>query len=244
MESTEGAVEPSPGEHVRVRTGLHLLVDGHLNPLIFVPEWFSTEDLLRDEEVESAKASLSSSSSFLAFKTNDFSFVVSPNSLEIFSNSESLEPVLRDLMLNIFSLLRHTPLTTLTVSRSAHLAGAADPTTAPSWPSLLSFAPFEPLLGRPAVVDISAKGSAGPVPEGAQVTISLQPSTVRHAGLFIECKYSYDLPSDDGVGSADSLPDTLKNAMEATRDHSEATYALFSKLLLEASAAQSRDKPK
>jgi hypothetical protein len=241
--STEGAVEPGPPEYVRIRSGLHLLVDGHLNPLIFIPEWFRREDLLREEEVESAEASLSSSSSFLAFKTNDFSFVVSLNSLEIFSNSTGLEPILRDLMLNIFSSLRHTPLTTLTVSRSAHLASAADPATPPSWQSLMPLAPFEPVLGRPTVVDISAKGSTGPVPEGAQVTISLQPSNVHDAGLFIECKYSYDLPSDSGVGSTDSLPDVLKNAMETTRDHSEATYARFSNLLLRGPESQLRHAP-
>lgn len=232
MEPTEGAIDPRPPEYARIRSGLHLLVDGHLNPLIFVPEWFRREDLLRDEEVESAEASLSSSSSFVAFKTNEFSFVVSLNSLEIFSNSAGLEPVLRDLMLNIFTSLRHTPLTKLTVSRSAHLANVTDLAIPPLWQCIMPMAPFEPLLGKPTVADISVKGFTGPVPEGAQVAISLQPSTVHDAGLFVECKYSYDLPSDGGVGSTDNLPDILKNAMETTRDHSEATYARFSNLLL------------
>ena len=237
MESA-GAVEPHALTHTRVRTGLHLLVDGHLNPLIFVPEWFRREDLLREEEVDTAEATLSSSPSFLAFKTSDFSFVVSLNSLEIFSNRASLELVLRDLVLNIFTSLRHTPVTALTVSRSAHLAGLANSTNPPLWPSILNISSFEPLLGQPTVVDISAKGSAGPTLEGAQVTISLQPSTVRDADLFIECKYSYDLPSDEGVGSVDILPDILKSAIDTTKDHSEAIYSTFSSLLLRAPESQ------
>ena len=240
VESTEGAVEPAPDEFVRVRAGVHLLVDGHLNPFIFVPEWFHREDLLRDEEVSEAKKSMTSDSTFLAFKTEAFSFVVSRNSLEIFSNSEGLELTLRDLMLNIFSLLRHTPLTRLTISRSVHLASAVSPTISPHWFSILPPAPFEPLLGKPTVVDISARGSAGPVPEGSQVTISIQPSTVERAALFIECRYSYDLPSDEGIGSTDIFPDLLKGAMETTKDHSESTYAAFSELLLRSPKPRSR----
>lgn len=240
MESTEGAVKPTPDEFVRVRTGLHLLVDGHLNPFIFVPEWFHTEDLLRDYEFDDAKKSLTSDSSFLAFKTGEFSFVASRNSLEIFSNSGHLELPLRDLMLNIFSLLRHTPLTRLTISRSAHLASAISPTVSPHWPSLLPPSPFEPLLGKPTVVDISAQGSAGPVPEGSQVTISIQPSSIENAALFIECKYLYHLPSDEGTGSTGIFRDILKNATETTRDHSETTYDLFSKLLLKQPTSRSK----
>ena len=163
-------LSPLPNQFVRIQTGLHLLVDGHLNPFIFMPEWFHAEDLLRDEEVEEAKKSITKSvtsdSSFLAFKAGEFSFVVSRNSLEIFSNSEGLELPLRDLMLNIFSLLRHTPLTRLTISRSAHLASDRPSPSAPYWSVLLPLAPFEPLLGKPTVVDISAKDVAGPVPEG------------------------------------------------------------------------------
>jgi hypothetical protein len=109
---------------------------------------------------------------------------------------------------------------------------------------LLPPSPFEPLLGKPTVVDVSAQGSAGPVPEGSQVSISIQPSSIENAALFIECKYSYDLPSDEGTGSTGIFRDILKNAIETTRDHSETTYAQFSKLLLKQPAPQSKGASK
>ena len=220
---------------MRVRTGLHLLVDGHLNPLLFVPTWFLREGLLRQEEVKTAQATQTADSSFLAFNTNDFSLVVSLDSLEIFANSDSLEPVIRDLMLNIFTLLRHTPLSMLTISRSVHLANSVEPSTVPSWSRLLPLAPFEQVLGKAAVVDISVEGSAGPVPENSQVTISVQPSKVQGAALFIECRYAYGLASDDRTASVDALIDLLKSAMETTRYHSDNTFKHFSNLLLTAS---------
>jgi len=234
VERRGDAVQQDPSEPMRVRTGLHLLVDGHLNPLLFVPIWFLREGLLRQEEVETAQATQTADSSFLAFNTNDFSLVVSLDSLEIFANSDSLEPVIRDLMLNIFTLLRHTPLSMLTISRSAHLANPVEPSTVPSWSRLLPLAPFEQVLGKAAVVDISAQGSAGPVPENSQVTISVQPSKVQGAALFIECRYAYGLTSDDRTASVDALIDLLKSAMETTRYHSDNTFKYFSNLLLTA----------
>lgn len=232
MERRGDAVQHDPGEPVRIRTGLHLLVDGHLNPLLFVPTWFLREGLLRKEEVESAEATKSADSSFLAFNAGDFSLVVSLDSLEIFTNSDGLEPVIRDLMLNVFTLLRHTPLSTLTISRSAHLAHSIGSDITPSWSDLVPLAPFEPILGKAAIMDISAQGAAGPIPEGSRVTLSMQPSRVQGATLFIECKYSYGLPSDDRTSSADVLLDLLKNAMETTKYHSESTFRHFSQLLL------------
>jgi hypothetical protein len=229
-------VEPSgdtdqvgTGEVERIRSGLHLVVEGHLNPAILVPGWFRREGLLRDEEVDAAEANLSADSSFVAFRTGDFSFVVSLDRLEVFSNHEGLEPVLRDLVLNVFTLLRHTPLTSLTISRSAHLANSLDASDAPEWTSLISYDPFEPVLGRFVPVDVSARSTEGPVPEGSEVVLSVQPSRDKNASLFIECRYTYPLAGDD---SAELLNDRLKNAMETTRSHSDAAFVHFARLLL------------
>lgn len=230
-----GTVQQDPAEPTRVRTGFHLLVDGHLNPLLFSPKWFHREGLLRKEEVETAEATQTTDPSFLAFNTNDFSLVVSLDSLEIFANSDSLEPVIRDLLLNAFTLVRHTPLSMLTISRSAHLASSVEPNASPAWSKLLPLAPFEQVLGKATIVDISAQGSAGPVPENAQVTISVQPSKVQGAVLFIECRYAYGLTADDRNSSVDVLVDLLKSAMETTKYHSNNTFKQFSNLLLTAS---------
>lgn len=225
-----------PGEPVRVRVGLHLLVDGHLNPLLFTPTWFLREGLLRKEEVEIARETQSADSSFLAFNTSDFSLVVSLDSLEVFSNNEGMEPVIRDLMLNVFTLLRHTPLSTVTISRSAHLADATEPAHSPAWSRLLPFAPFEPILGKVAVADISIQGSAGPIPENSRVTISIQPSKVQGATLFVECRYTYRLPSDEQASGADALRDLLRTAMEITKFHSDDAINHISQALLTESA--------
>lgn len=217
---------------MRVRAGFHLLVDGHLNPLLFTPTWFLREGLLREEETDIAQASQSADSSFLAFNTNDFSLVVSLDSLEIFSNNEGMEPVIRDLMLNVFTLLRHTPVSALTISRSAHLADSLESRRSPAWSRLLPLTPFEPILGKVAVADISVQGSSGPIPEGSLVTISIQPSKVQGAILFVDCRYAYRLSSDERVSSADSFRSILRSAMEITKLHSENAFSRLSESLL------------
>jgi hypothetical protein len=218
------------GQVERVRSGLHLVVEGHLNPAILVPKWFRSEGLLREEEVRIAETNLEADSSFAAFRTRDFSIVVSLDRLELFSNHEGMEPVIRDLLLNIFTLLRHTPLSNLTISRSAHLANSRQPSMPPDWSGLISPQPFEPVLGTFSVVNVSAAGTEGPVPQDAEVVISIQPSKDLNATLFVECRYEYGLPSDNT--STDRAIELLKNVMETTRSHSEGAFDHFSQVLL------------
>lgn len=214
----------------RVRGGLHLVAEGHLNPAILVPRWFGNEGLLREEEVRIAESNLEANSSFAAFRTRDFSFVVTYDRLEIFSNNEGMEPVIRDLLLGIFTLLRHIPLSSLTISRFAHLASSQNPETRPDWSAVVSPHRFEPILGNYEVVNISAVGTEGPVPQDAEVTISLQPSKDLNATLFVECRYGYEL-ADDGI-STEEASELLKNVMETTRSHSEGAFDHFSEVLL------------
>jgi hypothetical protein len=118
------------------------------------------------------------------------------------------------------------------------LANSTEPTMAPSWSALVPLGPFEPVLGKATIVDISAQGSAGPVPENSRATLSVQPSKVKGATLFIECRYSYGLPSDDRTSSADVLLDLLKDVMDTTKYHSESTFNHFASLLLATPSTQ------
>jgi len=218
----------------RVRTGLHLVVDGHLNPMIFSPTWFQREGLMREEEVEYANERLKAEPSFVAFQTQHISLVVSQNNLELFSNNEGLELTIRDLLLNVFTLLRHTPLTTLTIARSAHIAfirGGRDAGLKPNWPALACFDAFEDHLDSPELTDVSFRSHGGFSGDSAETFISIQPSQVPNADVFVECRYSTGLDGDEEKTSVDVLHLRLKDEMMDTRRHSEATFDHFSDLL-------------
>src|SRR4051794_39538926 len=94
----------------RVQGGFHVVIDGHINPMILLPDWFKQEDLLRAEEVEAANQQLKAGPTFVAFNTSDLSFVASQQTLEVFSNNEGHVLVIRDLIQSVFTLLSHTPL--------------------------------------------------------------------------------------------------------------------------------------
>jgi len=232
-EDGSGLEAPATGTVERVRASFHLLLEGHLNPWIFMPAWFAREGIVRDEEASKASATLTTSPSVLAFRTDDFSFLATAESVEIYSSNEGLEPILRDLLLNMFTLLRHTPLSTLTVSRSVHLAGESGPAfdvVTPYWPALLPIAPFEQVLSEPSVAGISVEGVSSDIAD-CEIALSLQPSQRSDASLFIECRYRFALSSDQASG-AGALDDILKNRLSVTRSHSESVCGYFSQHLL------------
>lgn len=196
--------------------------------MIFVPTWFRREALLRDEEVEVAQGSLEADSFLVAFKTDDFSFVASTDRLELVSLNEGLHLVLRDLALNMFTLLRHTPVNELVVTRFVHLARDG---SAPEWARLVRVDLLEDGLQDAALSEFALEGSG---PRGARVVISIRPSEISGAAILVECTYSFQLPGgNEQQASTDGLTDLLKNAWDDTRQHSEAASARLAGLLLD-----------
>jgi hypothetical protein len=229
LDTSSGTGHGSAVPFDRVRGGLRLAVEGNLNPMIFVPSWFRREALLRDEEVEVAQRNLEADSFLVAFKTDDFSFVASTDRLELVSLNEGLHLVLRDLALNMFTLLRHTPLSELVVTRFVHLArdGAA-----PDWsrlvgPHLLADGP----LPDAALSELALEGTG---PRGARTVVSLRPSDISGSAVVVECTYAFPLEGgNEHNASTEGLMDLLKNAWDDTKAHSDAASAHLAGLLLD-----------
>jgi len=232
------ADDPLPVE--RVQGGFHVVIDGFFNPMILLPKWLGEQGLLRLKEVESANKTLTANPAFVAFNTSGLSFVCSPQTLEVFSNNEGHVLVIRDLIQSVFTLLSHTPLKTLTISRSGHFGVASPPgeeVVTPSWDPLLPRSVFAPVLRSPGLSDLAAKGPGIlPLP-GSETVVSVQPSEISEASLFVECRYSGSLEDGDGRSGAVVLTDLLKDCLEQAERHSQTVFAHFCDLLFRPTSA-------
>jgi len=218
----------------RVQGGFHAVIDGYLNPMILLPSWFEREGLLRAEEVATANERLEAAPTFVAFNTGGLSFVASQQSLEVFSNNEGHVLIIRDLIESVFTLLSHTPLKKLTISRSGHFSAIALPgqsVVAPSWDTVMNRAAFAPILESPGLSDLAARGPGIlPLPE-TYTTVSVQPSENSDASLFVECQYAGSLEVGDGRSGAVVLTEMLKDCIERADQHSQVVFKHFGDLL-------------
>jgi hypothetical protein len=233
-----GLTAASPTQ--RIEVGLQIDIEGHINPGIFLPQWFGHEGLLADGEVAEASSSLDQDEGYVFFRTQDLALEATLERLRLYSVHEGLQIAYRDLALNIFALLRHTPLTSLRIIRFVHLASAppvsqpAGPLVQPSlaWERIANLDSWANLINGSTLASVSVKGIG---PSGSRVTVTVEPSHLENALIFTACSYGYNLtprPDREDSTSSDVLVATLKDEWEKVVAHSEQIFEYVGNVLL------------
>lgn len=224
----------------RVEVGLQIDIEGHINPSIFLPQWFGREGLLTDGEVNDASDSLDEDEGYVFFRTKDLALEATLERLRLYSVHEGLQLAYRDLALNIFALLRHTPLTSLRVIRFAHLA-PAPPVNQPvstlvhpqlAWERMANLDPWAGLINESTVASVSVEGLG---PGDSHATVTVEPSHLENAVVFVACSYVYELtprPEKNDGTSSDVLVAALKDEWEKVVTHSEQVFNYVGNTLL------------
>ena len=230
----------------RIQVGLQIDIEGQINPAILLPRWFKREGLLTDGEVKDASDSLDQDEGYVFFRTQDFTLEATPEKLRLYSLHEGLQLAYRDLVLNIFTLLRHTPLTWLRIIRFAHLAPAlpteeqlpSPPVQAHlAWERIADFDSLTGLVDQSTVASVSVEGVG---PGSSRATITVEPSSVENAEIYVAGAYAYDLAShleNQDITSSDVLVNTLKEEWEKVVAHSEQVFNNVSTLLIASTAS-------
>lgn len=224
----------------RIEVGLQIDIEGQINPGIFLPQWFGREGLLTDGEVQDASDSLDRDEGYVFFRTQDLALEATFEKLRLYSLHEGLQLAYRDLVLNVFTLLRHTPLSWLRIIRFAHLAPALPVDQPPSppvqprlaWERVANLNSLTGLIDQSTVASVSVEGTG---PGGSRATITVEPSSVENATVFVAGAYAYDLAShseNQDITSSDLLVATLKEEWEKVVTHSEQVFNDVSSLLM------------
>jgi hypothetical protein len=166
-----------------------IVLVGSFNPKILHPEWFRTNDLLRVEEVESADVEIvhrdvaSFRADWLRLQVTADRFVASTD------NPTTYEP-LRDLVINVFKILEHTPVEQMGINHQQHfqLASQAECdrighllSPKDRWASFMT----TPLLSSMTI-------SGQPEPESTAVSlVTIEPSTRAKPGVFLRTNRHY-----------------------------------------------------
>ncbi len=93
-----------------------VVIIGDFNPAIFHPSWFSSNDLLPEEETKSAHIDFIAKE-IAAFSIGGISIQVSEDRLAYTTNEPQYEPVILDLIRGTLMLLEHTPIKTMGLNR-------------------------------------------------------------------------------------------------------------------------------
>jgi len=190
-------------------------LNGSFNPRIFQPQWFANQNLLSQAEAEKADIQIIHQQ-ICQFQTEQFHLQVTPEQFTVAAKPNTTSELLRDLVLGVFFILEHTPVSAMGINRMMHFSiGSAE-----EWHRIGdSLAPktfWSPVLsGRPGMesLEISA------IPDGEtkfRLNLKVQPSRVITHGVYFEVNNHHIAP-DNGALTAcmDILRDTWEEKQNA-----------------------------
>jgi hypothetical protein len=195
--------------------GISIVARGSFNPAIFQPRWFSSHNLIRDEEAAVAEEKLEIihrdltffSVEWLTLKVNGDGFVL-----------ETLDPgkshALRDLAIGTFTILEHTPIDAFGLNTHRHYRMEDEET----WHAFGNhFAPkqsWRNIIRDPGMISLTINGTRENCSaDGLQVKV--EPSTQVHPGVFIQVNEHYQLNKDKEASQRDRMMKFLRNLQES-----------------------------
>jgi hypothetical protein len=209
--------------------GAQIVMLGNFNPGIFQPKWFASHALIRDEEADHAQG-LVFSPQVAAFTTGWLKVQVTAERFEVISEDSMHTQPLRDLVVSVFELLEHTPVTTMGLNRWAHIKMSSEEEWHKVGHCLAPKRIWNELLERPGLRSLMIEGTRTTA-KGAKVFVRVEPSVKVSPGVFVMATEEYASATKDVSG----LLATLRTSWE---DLSIYLKRVVEHVLTEASAWQ------
>ena len=196
-----------------------IVMIGSFNPAIFQPRWLGVQKLIRTEEAENAKIT-TIQPELTDFSTEWFQMQVLQSRFQIVSHDPRQYAPLRDLAASIFSILAHTPITVLGMSRSFHFQMPS----IDSWHAIGHLlAPKEhwnPIMRVPGLRSLLMEGRR--TENGGVLYVKIEPSVKVTYGLFVEVNEEFRLLKDqEPTEGARWVPDRLTEHWDAILKYAE-----------------------
>lgn len=210
-----------------IEVALQIELYGALNPAIFRTKWFIDQGLLRASDLDLAEE-VFPDDDFVQIETPDLLIEVTRQRFALLSRNETYNLSHRDLVSNLFELLQHTPLRSLSISRLAWFAPPRKPADGSkmvlAWETLANTAPWQSVLDSPALDRVTVFGSPSVGEYTAELTI--EDSARVDAPLLIRCIYTRDLLDDQA-----SVGPELQKDWADLLSHSSRVTAHFDAIL-------------
>lgn len=190
--------------------GLDVVVVGSFNPAIFHPEWFLRHKLIAEPDVNDAGVTVVTSE-VADMRLCGLHLLCISERLSIGTANISQAARLQDLLIQMFTLLPHTPVTACGINPSVHYSVSdigyyhkIGHTLAPK--ELI----WNELVEQPGMQALTIKAPRkGDFP--GEINITVEPSAKFSPGVFVRSNRHYGLPSNSvHAGATDLLLDFMR----------------------------------
>jgi hypothetical protein len=175
---------------------LGVVVVGAFNPAIFHPEWFLRQNLISDQDAKEAKVDVVSSQ-VTDVQLCGLKLVCVSDRLSLGTSNVSHAARLQDLLVQVFTLLPHTPITACGINPVAYFQVGSEE----HWHKIGHTLVPKPLIWdelfpRPGMQSLVIKAPReGEFPGQIYITVEPLP-TAPPWGILVRSNYHYGLPAD------------------------------------------------
>jgi hypothetical protein len=173
--------------------GTNIVIRGAFNPAIFHPSWLATQGLIRSQEADAAEIEIVHPQ-VAQFSAEWLRMVVMMDRFQVATTQEPYYEPLRDLVVGIFDLLRHTPLKVVGINRDFHYELQSES----AWHGVgHQLAPKEhwlAVLSGPRMKSLTMQGKR-PDDFKGYILVKVEPSVRVDFGVYVSINDHYELPS-------------------------------------------------
>lgn len=176
--------------------GVNIVLRGSFNPAIFHPSWFAAQGLIRSQEADAAEVKVVHPQAAV-FDADWLRVQATPDRFQLSTIQEAFYELLRDLVVGVFRLLNHTPLTVLGINRDFHYSLASEQAWHAVGDTLTPKEPWSGILERPGMQNVTIQGMRPDDLEG-YIRVKVEPSVkVTPYGVYVDVNDHYVLNLDD-----------------------------------------------
>lgn len=191
--------------------GTSIVLVGAFNPAIIHPAWFARFEILPPSDLENIdddKAFVLVSPDFSRFAIGWLSVQVTVDHFELSTVEADRIAPLRDVGVNIFRQLSHTPVSAMGINRTAHFPLPAD-----GWTRIRSaVAPadrWSTLADASDLTSLTVQAERADSADPGYIRVTVEPSQRIDQGVFLAVNDHHDLTRGDDVKEAAPVLDVL-----------------------------------
>lgn len=197
------------------REGVTAVLLGNFNPAIFQPSWLAARGLITLSEAEAAKVDVVSGE-LSAFSVDWLTIQVTADRFQAVSADVAHSEPLRDMVVGIFTILEHTPLTSLGINRQMHYRVPSEASWHEFGHLLAPKAAWSGILSAPGLRTLIIEGTRAESP--AKMRLKVEPSVKVHPGVYIEVNEHHEAPTGS---SPKLLVDTMRRSWEQAQAYAK-----------------------
>jgi hypothetical protein len=194
--------------------GIEIVLIGSFNPKIVQPAWLATEGLVPKGEADAAKLHIvhpeltSFSLGWVSVQVTTDRFVATTD------RTDCYEPC-RDLVLGIFQLLRHTPVSRMGINRNMHYRMATEEEWHAVGHKLAPKEPWQGILSQPGMKSLLMQGQR-PDAHNGFVFVRVEPSSKVRPGVYVQVNDHFDRSLDDDTAGCSEMMNILSTCWTAS----------------------------